>query len=100
MDCIHFITNVCSNFFRVRKNHAFIFVKVFLYFTLFYIYTFGVNNNFYINKTRIGFIAQYRRDALFSNRILWTDEANFTPNGIFKSSNNLLWHDENPRAIR
>jgi len=30
MDCIYFTTNVCSNFFRVMKNHTFIFVKVFL----------------------------------------------------------------------
>jgi len=30
MDCIHFTANVCSNFFRMMKNHAFIFVKIIL----------------------------------------------------------------------
>jgi len=37
---VHRIIKQCSNFFRVMKDHAFIFVKVFSYFTLFYIYTF------------------------------------------------------------
>jgi len=55
---------------------------------------FLVNNNFYINKTRTGFLAQCQRDASFPN-FLWTDEATFTPNGIFNSRNNLFWHDEN-----
>ncbi|EZA60683.1 hypothetical protein X777_14110, partial [Ooceraea biroi] len=29
-----------------------------------------------------GFLAQCRRNLLFPDRILWTDEATFTPNGI------------------
>jgi len=36
----------------------------------------------------------------FPTDILWTDEATFTPNGVFNSRNHLLWQDENPHAIR
>ncbi|XP_071642155.1 uncharacterized protein [Temnothorax longispinosus] len=47
-----------------------------------------------------GFLAQCRRNALFPDRILWTDEATFTPNGVFNSHNFLSWRGENPHAIR
>ncbi|XP_070522362.1 uncharacterized protein [Cardiocondyla obscurior] len=45
-----------------------------------------------------GFLAQCRRN--FPARILWTDEALFTPNGIFNSKNFILWAHDNPRAVR
>jgi len=32
--------------------------------------------------------------------ILWTDEAIFTPNGVFNRRNFLFWAQENPRVIR
>ncbi|XP_070521818.1 uncharacterized protein [Cardiocondyla obscurior] len=47
-----------------------------------------------------GFLAQCRRNESFPNFILWTDEALFTPNGIFNSKNFVLWSEENPHAIR
>ncbi|EZA58859.1 hypothetical protein X777_01034, partial [Ooceraea biroi] len=47
-----------------------------------------------------GFLAQCRRNLLFPDRILWTDEATFTPNGIFNSRNFLLWQEKTPHAIR
>ncbi|EZA49709.1 hypothetical protein X777_12223, partial [Ooceraea biroi] len=47
-----------------------------------------------------GFLAQHRRDVSFPDRILWTDEATFTPNGIFNSRNIITWREENPHAIR
>jgi hypothetical protein len=47
-----------------------------------------------------GFLAQCRRDNSFPDRILWTDESTFTPNGVFNSRNRLLWQEENPHAIR
>lgn len=34
------------------------------------------------------------------NRILWTDECTFTPNGMFNSRNYVHWHDFNPHLIR
>jgi len=48
----------------------------------------------------VGLLAQCRQNALFPDRILWTDEATFTPNGVFNSHNFLLWADENPHAVR
>ncbi|XP_032689036.1 uncharacterized protein LOC116852618 [Odontomachus brunneus] len=47
-----------------------------------------------------GLLAQYRQDVTFPDRILWTDEATFTLNGVFNSRNFLLWQEENPHAIR
>ncbi|XP_066601289.1 uncharacterized protein [Prorops nasuta] len=47
-----------------------------------------------------GFIAQCRRDPDFPDRILWTDESTFTPNGIFNSRNYIVWREENPHAAR
>ncbi|KYN06088.1 hypothetical protein ALC62_02971 [Cyphomyrmex costatus] len=47
-----------------------------------------------------GLLAQCRRNVLFPDRILWTDEATFTPNGVFNSRNNLYWAEENPHIIR
>ncbi|KYN05955.1 hypothetical protein ALC62_03107 [Cyphomyrmex costatus] len=47
-----------------------------------------------------GLLAQCRRNVLFPDRILWTDEATFTPNGVFNSRNNLFWAEENPHIIR
>ncbi|EFN62199.1 hypothetical protein EAG_00157, partial [Camponotus floridanus] len=47
-----------------------------------------------------GFLAQCRQNISFPDRILWTDEATFTPNGIFNSRNFVLWQNENPHAIR
>lgn len=47
-----------------------------------------------------GFLAQCRRNASFPDRILWTDEATFTPNGVFNSHNFLSWNQENPHVIR
>ncbi|XP_070526515.1 uncharacterized protein [Cardiocondyla obscurior] len=47
-----------------------------------------------------GFIAQCRQNMSFCDKILWTDESTFTPNGIFNSRNRLIWADENPHAIR
>ncbi|XP_070519716.1 uncharacterized protein [Cardiocondyla obscurior] len=41
-----------------------------------------------------------RRDPLFPNKILWTDESLFTPNEIFNSKNYVLWQHENPHAVR
>ncbi|XP_072744355.1 uncharacterized protein [Anoplolepis gracilipes] len=46
------------------------------------------------------FLVQCRRDDSFPDRILWTDEATFTPNGIFNRRNFLLWAEENPHVIR
>lgn len=51
-------------------------------------------------KTHTGFLAQCRRDNFFPDRILWTDEATFTPNGVFNSHNFVFWVEENPHAIR
>jgi len=56
-----------------------------------------------INKIFIdvsGLLAQYRRNASFLDYVLWSDEATFTPNGVFNSRNYLTWHFENPYAIR
>ena len=36
----------------------------------------------------------------FSDYILWTDEANFIPNGMFNSKNYVFWTDRNPRLVR
>lgn len=49
---------------------------------------------------KIGFLAQCRRNNFFPDRILWTDEATFTPNGVFNSRNHLFWAEENPHAVR
>jgi len=48
----------------------------------------------------VGFLAQCRRNNFFPDRILWTDEATFTPNGVFNSRNTLVWAEENPHEIR
>ncbi|XP_026830318.1 uncharacterized protein LOC113563195, partial [Ooceraea biroi] len=53
-----------------------------------------------INEIHVGFLAQCRRNISFSDSILWTDEATFTPNGVFNSRNFLQWQEENPHAIR
>ncbi|KAG5339380.1 COX1 oxidase, partial [Acromyrmex heyeri] len=53
-----------------------------------------------INKICAGLLAQYRRNASFPDYILWTDEATFTPNGVFNSRNHLVWQFENPHTIR
>ncbi|XP_029659319.1 uncharacterized protein LOC115233172 [Formica exsecta] len=47
-----------------------------------------------------GFLAQYRRNVSFPGRILWSDKATFTPNGVFNFRNFLLWQEENPHAVR
>ncbi|RLU25697.1 hypothetical protein DMN91_001854 [Ooceraea biroi] len=47
-----------------------------------------------------GFLAQCRRNISFPDRILWTDEATFTPNGVFNSHNFVRWEEENPHAVR
>ncbi|XP_066600978.1 uncharacterized protein [Prorops nasuta] len=46
------------------------------------------------------FLAQCRRNSQFPDRILWTDESTFTPNGVFNSKNYVHWATENPRAVR
>lgn len=52
------------------------------------------------DKSYAGFLAQCRRDLSFPDIILWTDEATFTPNGVFNSRNYLHWAEENPHVIR
>ncbi|XP_066595419.1 uncharacterized protein [Prorops nasuta] len=47
-----------------------------------------------------GFLAQCRRDETFPDKILWSDESTFTPNGIFNSKNFVFWSQENPHAVR
>lgn len=62
-----------------------------------------------------GFLAQVRRvireqqvhfpliqnpDISFLDYILWTDEATFTPNGVFNSKNFVYWSDRNPHLVR
>ncbi|XP_067204331.1 uncharacterized protein [Linepithema humile] len=53
-----------------------------------------------MNKTCAGFLAQCRRNVSFPDHILWTDEATFSPNGVFNSHNFLFWEEENPQAVR
>lgn len=53
-----------------------------------------------VGKSYAGFLAQCRRDLSFPDIILWTDEATFTPNGIFNSRNYLHWGEENPHLVR
>lgn len=36
----------------------------------------------------------------FLQRILWTDECTFTPNGMFNNKNFVEWRDENPFNVR
>lgn len=36
----------------------------------------------------------------YLQRILWTDECTFTPNGMFNNKNFVEWRDENPFNIR
>ncbi|XP_067207843.1 uncharacterized protein [Linepithema humile] len=69
--------------------------------------TFNERNSFFQEIMNIasifvktGFLAQCRRNINFPDRILWTDEATFTPNGVFNSKNFLLWQEENPHAVR
>ncbi|KYN05077.1 hypothetical protein ALC62_04065 [Cyphomyrmex costatus] len=47
-----------------------------------------------------GFLAQCRRNVDFPDSILWTDEATFTPNGVFNSHNHVYWGEENPHVVR
>ncbi|XP_070529953.1 histone-lysine N-methyltransferase SETMAR-like [Cardiocondyla obscurior] len=44
--------------------------------------------------------AQCRQDETFPDNILWSDEAIFTPNGIFNSKNFIMWQHQNPHAVR
>lgn len=53
-----------------------------------------------IDEIHTGFLAQCRRNDFFPDRILWSDEATFTPNGVFNSRNFLFWAEENPHAVR
>ncbi|XP_070528284.1 uncharacterized protein [Cardiocondyla obscurior] len=46
------------------------------------------------------FLAQCRQDETFPDNILWSDEAIFTPNGIFNSKNFIMWQHQNPHAVR
>lgn len=39
-------------------------------------------------------------DPMFLNRILWTDESQFTRDGVFNFHNTHLWSNENPHSIR
>lgn len=39
-------------------------------------------------------------DPTIFNRILWTDECTFAPNGMFNSKNYVSWQDFNPHMIR
>lgn len=41
---------------------------------------------------------QHRRERLFHQKILFTDEATFTRDGIFNTKNSHVWADENPNA--
>ncbi|XP_070529962.1 uncharacterized protein [Cardiocondyla obscurior] len=45
------------------------------------------------------FLAQCRQDETFPDHILWSDEAIFTPNGIFNSKNFIMWQHQNPHAV-
>lgn len=45
-------------------------------------------------------LRQHRLDPTFVNRILVTDEACFTRNGVYNSHNAHIWAEENPHAIR
>ncbi|XP_066600983.1 histone-lysine N-methyltransferase SETMAR-like [Prorops nasuta] len=47
-----------------------------------------------------GSLAQCCRDETFLDRILWTDESTFTPNGVFNRRNLEQWADENPHSVR
>ncbi|XP_071640881.1 uncharacterized protein [Temnothorax longispinosus] len=60
----------------------------------------GCSNFLQKMQSSASIIVKCRRNALFPDRILWTDEATFTPNGVFNSHNFLLWRGENPHAIR
>lgn len=99
MVCILIIFSAFNNFCQEMKNHASVFVKVFLIIHLWVSLLFLINI-IIISETYTGFLAQYRRDNSFPDRIMWTDEATFTPNGVFNSRNFLIWMDENPHAVR
>jgi hypothetical protein len=43
---------------------------------------------------------QYAADELFLHKILWTDKACFTREGVFIVHNNHIWAWDNPHAIR
>lgn len=45
------------------------------------------------------FLSRYRRNTQFLNRILWTDEANFSNRGMFNRKNTYCWSDQNPLQI-
>lgn len=45
-------------------------------------------------------ISKCRQDPSFLSRILWTDEATFTREGIFNQHNSHFWSEENPMQIR
>lgn len=53
-----------------------------------------------VDEIHVGLLAQCRRNNSFPDRILWTDESTFTPNGVFNSRNFLSWQEENPHAVR
>ncbi|XP_036146021.1 uncharacterized protein LOC118646676 [Monomorium pharaonis] len=73
MDCIHFTISAYNNSFREMKYNASTFVQDFLH---------SVD------------------EISFASNLFWTDEATFTPNGVFNSCNSVKWADENPHAIR
>lgn len=71
----HIITQVCKNYFRlITGNES------------------NFTGNWYMNAVE--------RDNHFSSRILWTNEAIFTRQGIFNSYNSHVWTHNNPYASR
>lgn len=46
------------------------------------------------------FITKIQEDADFLKRVIWTDEAKFSEEGIFNRKNLHVWSDQNPHAIR
>lgn len=46
------------------------------------------------------FLDNVNNDPNFPTKILWTDESNFSNNGIFKWNTSYPWTEENPRNIR
>ncbi|XP_071580324.1 uncharacterized protein [Temnothorax nylanderi] len=51
-------------------------------------------------KNSASIFVKCRRNNFFPDRILWTDEATFTPNGVFNTRNYLYWAEENPHVVR
>lgn len=56
------------------------------------------------NEIRVRFceelLERTRRCPDFLNKILFTDEATFTRNGVFNSRNTHFWADENPHVVK